>query len=218
MLTGFRRADSHPQVRVIVLTGQGTFFTTGLDLSESMTSIYESEEEPIIPKERLQTLDAYHQLLITTDKILIAAANGPGVGYGLSSIALFDFVYSDPAAYFFAPVVKLGVCAEACSSFTFPRILGRQRASMLLLANERIGAAELRDVGLITHIVASDRLMPEVMQMAEKIIKLPPDSLLANKALLMRAYREELLLANEMKLRLLRERVRSKEAKVSKMR
>ncbi|RVX72061.1 hypothetical protein B0A52_04659 [Exophiala mesophila] len=178
-----------------------------------MTSIYENEEEPIIPEETIQILDAYHQLLITTDKILIAAVNGPGVGYGLSSIALFDFVYSDPDAYFFAPFVKLGVCAEACSSFTLPRILGRQRASMLLLANERIGAAELRDAGLITYIVTSDRLMPSVMQMAEKITKLPSDSLLANKSLLMRAYREELLLANEMELRVLRERARSQEAK-----
>ena len=84
---------------------------------------------------------------------------------------------------------------------------------MLLLANERIGAAELRDAGLITYIVTSDRLMPSVMQMAEKITKLPSDSLLANKSLLMRAYREELLLANEMELRVLRERARSQEAK-----
>lgn len=84
---------------------------------------------------------------------------------------------------------------------------------MLLLANERIGAAELRDAGLITRIVTSDILMPEVMQMAENITHLPPDSLAASKTLLMRAYREELLLANEMELRVLRERVRSQEAK-----
>lgn len=156
---------------------------------------------------------AYHQILITTDKILIAAVNGPGVGYGLSSIALFDFVYSVPDAYFFLPFVKMGVCAEACSSFTLPRILGRQRASMLLLANERIEAAELRDAGLISRIVTPDKLIPEVMQMAEKIVRLPPDSLAANKTLLMRPYREELLLANEMELRILRERVRSQGAK-----
>lgn len=46
-----------------------------------------------------------HRLLINSDKVLIAAVNGSAVGYGTSSIALFDLVYSVPDAIFFTPFV-----------------------------------------------------------------------------------------------------------------
>lgn len=158
---------------------------------------------------------AYHKVLITTDKILIAAINGPGIGYGLTSIALFDFVYSVPTAYFFVPFVKWGLCSEACSSFTLPHFLGRQRASSLLLAQERISADELRDAGLVSRIVAPCDLMTEVMGLATNLAKSPNDSLAVNKRLMMIPLRENLLKANETELGALRERARSKEAKMA---
>jgi peroxisomal 3,2-trans-enoyl-CoA isomerase len=46
-----------------------------------------------------------NKLLIESEKILIAAVNGPAAGYGVSSLALFDLVYSVPDAYFFTPFV-----------------------------------------------------------------------------------------------------------------
>lgn len=141
--------------------------------------------------------------------------NGPGVGYGLSSIALFDLVYCVPEAYFFAPFVKWGLSAEACSSFTLPRVLGRQRASRLLLAGERVSAEELQRCGLISRIVHPNELMSEVMRAAEDLAGLPSESLTYNKRLLMEPLREELLRANERELTTLRERVRSQEAKTA---
>ncbi|KAL4993879.1 galactose mutarotase-like domain-containing protein [Aspergillus recurvatus] len=86
--------------------------------------------------------------MIDCEKITIAAINGPGVGYGASSIGLFDLVYAVPGAYFFAPFIKRGLCAEACSSFAFPNIMGRQRASHMLLTGDRATAPELAAAGL----------------------------------------------------------------------
>ncbi|KAG9796154.1 hypothetical protein KCU88_g168, partial [Aureobasidium melanogenum] len=141
---------------------------------------------------------AYHKLLITTtDKIFIAAVNGPGIGYGTSSIALFDLVYAVPDAYFFTPFVKWGLCAEACSSYTFARTLGRQKASALILGDERVTAAELERAGLITKIINPQNFLQDVMDVAYKIAKLPPKSLMANKELMTRPFREDLLRANE---------------------
>lgn len=126
---------------------------------------------------------------------------------------LFDLVYSVPEAYFFVPFVKWGLCAEACSSFTLPYILGRQRASKLLLAQERISAEELREAGLISELVKGHELMSVVMDVASRLAELPPDSLVVNKRLMMLPHRERLLQANTAELKALRDRVRSHEAK-----
>lgn len=160
---------------------------------------------------RQSTLRKYHELLIKTNKILIAAVNGTGIGYGTSSLALFDLVYAVPEAYFFTPFVKWGLCAEACSSVTFSRIMGRQKAAALLLADERLSAAELERAGLITKIIPAHNFMPDVLQIARRIARLPPRSLAFNKELMMKPLKQELLDANEAELAGLRLRARDSE-------
>ncbi len=154
------------------------------------------------------TNSAYHKLLINCPKVLIAAVNGPGIGYGTSSIALFDLVYSVPDAYFFTPFVKWGLCAEACSSYTFSKAMGRQKASSLILADERASAQDLERAGLISKIIPAKNFMRDVLAIASRIAGLPAESLEFNKGLLMRNFRAELLQANEIELKGLRELAR----------
>ncbi|KAI1627401.1 dodecenoyl-CoA delta-isomerase [Exophiala viscosa] len=194
MLAALQWASSSPDVRVIVQSGEGKFFTAGMDL---MDGVYE-DPSTVLPDEAITTLHAYHKTLILTDKVLIAAVNGPAVGYGTSSIALFDLVYAIPEAFFFTPFVKWGLSAEACSSFTFSHILGRQKASALILADERMTAADLERAGLITKIIPAKKLMSESE---------------INKKLLMRPYRKKLLEANKVELAGLKKRARTQEAK-----
>lgn len=155
----------------------------------------------------------YHELVINTNKILIAAVNGPGIGYGTSSIALFDLIYAVPEAYFFTPFVKWGLCAEACSSITFTRAMGRQKAAALLLADERLSAQELEQAGLITKIILSENFLPEVLKVASHIAQLPPRSLAFNKELMMKPLKQELLDANRAEMAGLRLRSRDQEPK-----
>jgi len=182
-----------------------------------MDGVYD-DPETVLPDETIRTLDAYHRCLINSEKVMIAAVNGPGIGYGTSSIALFDLVYAVPEAYFSTPFVKWGLCAEACSSFTLASVMGRQKASGLILADERVGAAEMERAGLITRIIhAADTkgFQKEVMKIAERIAELPRESLRFNKALMVAPFREHLLRANEVELAGLRKLARSHEAKVA---
>jgi Delta3-Delta2-enoyl-CoA isomerase len=205
LLTAFTWATSSPAVRVIIYTGEGKFFSSGMDLVDTPDS------GPVLPDPGIARLEQMHKVLINTNKVLIAAVNGPAVGYGTSSIALFDLVYSVPDAYFFCPFVKWGLCAEACASVSFTRIMGRQKASALILAGERMTAQELEAAGLVTKILPKENFIQEVMAAAKRIAKQPPGALAFNKSLMMAPIRDELLAANERECEGLRQRGRTDE-------
>jgi len=153
--------------------------------------------------------------MILSDKVLVAAVNGPAPGWGTSSLALSDLVYSSPDAFFFTPFVQWGLCAEACSSLTFAKIMGHQKASALILGGERMTAQELESAGLITKILPKENFLQDVLSVAHRISQLPPETLKFNKNLMMRTSRTELLEANEVELRGLRERARASECKTA---
>ncbi|RMZ84602.1 hypothetical protein DV737_g1090, partial [Chaetothyriales sp. CBS 132003] len=168
-------------------------------------------EGPIIPDTNIEILSKIHTLLINSTKPLIAAINGPAIGWGSTSIALFDLVYSVPDAIFFTPFVKLGIAAEACSTVTFQRVMGRQKAAAMILAGEQLAAADLERAGLITKILPKEGFMEEVMAIAKRMAKQPPLAIAENKRLMMEPIRAELLAANERECEALRQRGRSGE-------
>lgn len=154
-----------------------------------------------------------HEVLIKAEKVLIAAVNGPAVGHGTSSVALYDLVYAVPDAFFTTPFARLGISAEACSSVSFMRIMGRQKASALILAGERLTAQEMESAGLVTKILPKDGFLDEVMKIAKRIADQPPEATKYNKHLLMQPFKQELLDINETEMKGLMERVRMDEAR-----
>jgi peroxisomal 3,2-trans-enoyl-CoA isomerase len=115
--------------------------------------------------------------MINTSKVLVAAVNGPAVGWGVSSLSLFDLVYSVPGLQYLTPFVKWGMCAEGCSSVTFSRIMGRQKAAALILGGEKMSAEELEAAGLITKILPKDDFRENVLNIARRVVAQPPNAL-----------------------------------------
>lgn len=205
MLAALRWAESQPEVRVIIQTGEGKFFCTGMELLDT------EAEMSFAPG------SAFHQLnktLISCEKVTIAAVNGPAAGFGVSSLALFDLVYCVPTAYFFTPFVKWGMAAEGGSSFSFPRLMGHQKAAALCLAGDRISAEEAEKLHLITKILPKDNkdFLCNVVEIARQIACSPPGALRATKMLLKQPVLQELLDANDRECALIqKERFRSSE-------
>ncbi|RMZ89620.1 hypothetical protein DV736_g3145, partial [Chaetothyriales sp. CBS 134916] len=168
-------------------------------------------EGPILSDTNIEILSKTHTLLINSTKPFIAAINGPAIGWGSTSLALFDLVYSVPDAIFFTPFVKLGLAAEACSSVTFQRVMGRQKAAALILAGEQFTATDLERAGLITKILPKEGFMEEVLAIARRMANQPPLALAENKRLMMEPIKAELLAANERECEALRRRGRSGE-------
>jgi peroxisomal 3,2-trans-enoyl-CoA isomerase len=205
MLSALRWAESQPEIRVIVQTGEGKFFCTGMELLDTEAGMSFAPGSD------------FHQLnrtLISCEKITIAAVNGPAAGYGVSSLALFDLVYCVPAAYFFTPFVKWGMVTEGGSSFSFPRIMGHQKAAALCLAGDRISAKEAEKLNLVTKILAKDDndFLYNVVEIARRIARSPPSALRDTKKLMKQPVLQELLDANDRECALIqKERLSSSE-------
>ncbi|KAF2167155.1 hypothetical protein M409DRAFT_22584 [Zasmidium cellare ATCC 36951] len=208
VLSALQWAEAADNVRVIVTTGEGKFYTAGLDLLDKSNQ----QEGATINDEFIGILGKIHEAIINTNKLVVSAVNGPAPGWGTSSIALSDLVYAAPDAFFFTPFAQWGLCAEGCSSLTFTRIMGRQKASALILGGARMTAAELESAGLVTKILPKENFLEEVLKIARGIVKLPKESLKTNKELMMRNLRGELLETNRMELELLRKQARTQES------
>lgn len=187
MVAAVKWADSHSEVRIIVQTGAGRFFNTGLDLEEGRGMSFAMGSD----------FHELNRILILSEKILIAAVNGPAAGYGVTCLALFDLVYSVPDAYFFTPFVKWGMAAEGASSFSFPRIMGHQKTAYLFLTGDRISVQEAERLGFISKILPKDNFLSRVMDSATKLAQSPPGSLRATKKLMKVPVLQSLLDAND---------------------
>jgi enoyl-CoA hydratase/carnithine racemase len=165
--------DDH-DVRVVVLTGAGRAFSAGADLMEMGR-----QSEP--PRHGLNgLLDAIIDLPIP----LLLAVNGLGVGIGATICGLADMTWIAASARLRCPFSSLGLTAEAASTYTFPLLLGRQRASWFLLASEWMTAEECRDAGLALDVLPDDALLDHVLAKAAVLAALPGSSLKTTKALI----------------------------------
>ncbi|KAJ9606582.1 hypothetical protein H2200_008590 [Cladophialophora chaetospira] len=157
----------------------------------------------------------YNAQLINCPKPLICAVNGPCAGYGMSTLALFDIVYSVPQAYFFVPFVKWGLIAEGGSSISFVATMGYQKAAWLILTGERIGAVELENAGLISKILPEEDFLQSVLAKAELMAQSPPETLEINKEIIRAPMRQALLDANDRECEMLRRQMAGEESKVA---
>lgn len=191
----FQWIEEQRDIRIVIVTGEGYFFCTGMDLSGNREISFAMGSD----------FHRLNEMLIRSDKILIAAVNGPAAGYGTSSLALFDLVYSVPDAYFFTPFVKVGMTAEACSSITFPRLMGHQRAAQLFMLSDRFSAHDGEKLGLINKVLPKEGFLQQVTDIGMRLAGLPPGSLTTTKRLMRSWSTKELLNANDEECRIMQD-------------
>jgi enoyl-CoA hydratase/carnithine racemase len=183
LVEGFRAASVDDEARVLVIRGHETVFTAGNDLGDFMKHPPTGPESPVF------------QLLLELAGLempLIAAVTGPAIGLGTTMLLHCDFVYAGEGARFHMPFVDLGLCPEGGSSYLLPRIAGLRRASKLLLLGEPFDAYEAKECGFVTEIVADEDVFTHAEQIARRLARKPPTSVLITKQLLKEATREPL--------------------------
>lgn len=175
----FLAAAADDGVKVVILTGAGRAFSAGADLK--------SMGAPRDPGQH--DLAAMMNAIIDFPKPFIVAANGLGVGIGMTICGVADLTLMAENARFRAPFSALGLTAEAASTYTFPRLMGHQRATWALMSSEWFSAADCAAMGLAFAVVPGDELMSYAGEKAETLAALPLASLIQTKALLTEPHR-----------------------------
>lgn len=173
---------------VLILTGAGKAFCSGMDLENLKTLIGRSPEQSL---QDTQTMARLFRTLYDFPKPTIAAVNGAAIAGGTGLATLCDFTLAVPDAKFGYTEVRIGFVPAIVSTFLL-RQVGEKIARDLLLTGRLFDAQEALRIGLVTEIVAAENLLPRARELAAQLMENSPPSLRYTKRLLSEAARAEL--------------------------
>ena len=186
-----RTADGDEAVGAVVLTGRGSAFTSGQDLTE-MAAIATGTAVEGAGQGFMGLLDC----ILGASVPLLAAVNGVAVGLGFTVLAHCDLVLVDEAARLRVPFAELGVPPEAASSLLFPAAMGWQSAARVLLTSDWVEADELVGLGLALRTCAAGTVLGETVDLAARVAAHPRPATRAIISLMRAARRDAVAEAN----------------------
>jgi enoyl-CoA hydratase len=158
-------------VRAVVVTGEGTAFCAGGDLSW----IGESPDFGVMAvRERMLPFYRSWLSVRSLGVPVVAAVNGPAVGAGLCLALACDLRYAAATATFSAPFLRLGMHPGMAATYLLPEVVGVARARDLLLTGRRVGAEEALAIGLVHGVSAPDSLLDDALAVARGIADSAP--------------------------------------------
>src|ERR1700719_671051 len=173
---------------VLILTGAGKAFSSGMDLDNLKTLIGRTPEQNL---QDSQTMVRMFRRLYEFPKVTIAAVNGAAIAGGTGLALLCDFTLAVPEAKFGYTEVRIGFVPAIVSTFLL-RQVGEKRARDLLLTGRIFGAEEAHRIGLINEIVPTEKLSERARELALQLMENSPASLVSTKRLLSEHARIEL--------------------------
>jgi methylglutaconyl-CoA hydratase len=187
LLRAFEDVATSP-AQVLILTGAGKAFCSGMDLENLQALIGRSADQNLKDSESVARV---FRSLYEFPKVTIAAVNGAAIAGGTGLALLCDFTLAVPEAKFGYTEVRIGFVPAIVSTFLL-RQVGEKQARDLLLTGRLIDAEEAHHLGLVNEIVPAERLMGRARELAAQLMQNSPTSLLLTKHLLTEHARDEL--------------------------
>jgi len=175
-------AVRNSDARALVITGEGRAFCAGDDVKQILGGTGAPPAESIARGKRTGGLTPAADALLHTDIPIVAAVNGPAVGWGMELALMADIRVASEKAKFGELFVVRGLCCDAPGLGRLAQLVGRERAAELLFTGDVIDAQTAREIGLVSRVVAADQLMPTALTIARKIAANPPLAVRALKA------------------------------------
>jgi enoyl-CoA hydratase/carnithine racemase len=168
----FRRLDTEPDVRAVIITGAGRAFCSGGDVEDIIGSLFARDAAGLLGFTRLTG-----DLILSIRQCrrpVVAALNGTVAGAGAVIAAASDFriaVESAKIAFLFTRVGLAG--ADMGAVWLLPRIVGQAHAGELLMLGDFISAERAAQIGLYNRVVPAERLMTEATEIAGRLARGP---------------------------------------------
>jgi enoyl-CoA hydratase/carnithine racemase len=165
-------AETNPDIRSVVITGEGAHFCAGSDVHRLKANRDQPAE---VQAQTIESLHNWMEAIRTFPKPVIAAVEGAAVGSGFSLALMCDLIVAADNSVFAMAYSNLGLSPDAGGSWNLTHALPRQLASELLLLGERISAQRLHTLGVVNRLVDSGHALTEALALAERINERAPN-------------------------------------------
>lgn len=185
-LDACRRVASDPEVRVVLLSGEGKAFGAGGDLNELA-------DDPVAGAPRL--IEPVHdaiKLIAELDVPFVASVHGIVAGGSLSLAMACDIVVAAEGTRFNLSYVKIGATCDGSATWSLPRLVGTRNALGIALLGQTFDAAEAYRMGMLNLVVPVESLEATSREIAERLARGPTRAIGAMKRLIRTSFERSL--------------------------
>ena len=166
----FEAMAAEPEVRCVILTGEGRGFCSGANLSgRGSTPTNPDPEGPDAGASLEAVYNPFMKSIRDYPVPIVTAVNGVAAGVGCSLALMGDIIVAAESAYFLQAFRRIGLVPDGGSTYLLPRLIGKARAMEMALLGEKVPAATALDWGLINRCVPDDRLMAVASELAQAL-------------------------------------------------
>lgn len=185
------QAEQDPEIRAVVLTGEGRGFCAGQDLQEVLSS----ETNPT-PKPIQKIVEEHYNPIVTKirelEKPVIAAVNGVAAGAGANLALCCDFVIAEESVAFVQAFSKIGLVPDTGGTWILPRLVGMAQATRMMFLGDKVMAAEAKALGMIYEVAEVGAALEKAMILASQLAVQPTKAFGYTKKLLNQAFENSL--------------------------
>lgn len=184
------RSDADGDVRVIILTGAGRGFCSGMDVAHETAGEGVLRTEESVAERRHSLRNSVHHIpraLVQLEKPYIAAVNGAAVGAGMDMASMADIRFASERARFGMGYVRMGLIPGDGGAYTLPRIVGTAKALELIWSGELLDAQEALRIGYVSEVCPPEELLDRTREFAQKIARGPATAIQLAKKLVYRS-------------------------------
>lgn len=187
------QADKDPQVRVVVIKGEGVHFCAGGDVKsmQNRTGMFAGEANELRTK-YIFGIQKIPQTLEAFSKPLIAMVNGAAIGAGCDLAMMCDIRVGSEKSKFGETFVKLGLIPGIGGGYFLQRVVGYAKAMDMALSGDIISGEACKTWGLLSRFVSDEILLLETQKLAEQIAQLPPVAVQLTKKTVQVGYHSDL--------------------------
>ncbi len=173
-------ADNNPEVRSVVIVGEGAHFCAGGNLQRLQGN---RQQPPTVQAESIESLHSWIEAVRSFPKPVVAAVEGSCAGAGFSLALACDLLVAADNAVFVMAYANVGLSPDGGGSWHLARSVPRATALQLLMLGDRIGAARLQELGLVNQITPTGGALERALALCEALNAKAPNALHSIKEL-----------------------------------
>ena len=177
-------AETNPDVRCVVLTGEGETFCAGGNLQRLQAN---RQKPPEVQAQSIEQLHSWVEAIRTFPKPVIAAVEGPAAGAGFSLALACDLIVAARNAVFVMAYCSVALSPDGGGSWSLAQALPRQLVNELLMSGERIGAQRLHELGVVNRLCDAGQALGTALEWSEKLAARAPNVMTSIKELVSEA-------------------------------